>query len=195
MVALNGKPQPVNLPGIDPVIMLSRVFLMLALPLLVAQPPASWRKFTPKDGSFSVSLPAVPKETKQSLKLADVSVEVTMFLCEVPGDGAKRGDGAYVVSVTEYPPQEVQGGEEQRLRNARDGAVQNSKGKLFHERKIALDGHPGRELWIKTGEDDMIHARMVAVKQRLYQTMAIGPKNFVETKETAAFMDSFKLKK
>ncbi len=175
--------------------MLSRVLLILALPLLVAQPPASWPKFAPKDGSFSVSMPVRPKETKQQLKLDGATAEVTLFLCEVPGNGEKRGDGAYVVSVTEYPQQEVQGGEEQRFRNARDGAVQNSKGKLFHERKIALDGHPGRELWIKTGDDGMIHTRLYAVKQRLYQTMAIGPKDFVETKQTAAFMDAFQLKK
>ena len=120
---------------------------------------------------------------------------MTLYLCEVPGDGGKRGDGAYVVSVTDYPPQEVQGGEGQRLSNARDGAVQNAKGKLYHERKIALDGHPGRELWIKTGDDGLIHTRIVAVKHRLYQTMAIGPKNFIETKETEGFLNSFKLKK
>ena len=54
--------------------MLSRVLVLLALPLLVAQPPASWQKFAPKGGGFSVSLPAVPTEKKQTLKIADTSV-------------------------------------------------------------------------------------------------------------------------
>lgn len=167
-----------------------RVVLFMTLPLLAAQTglPSSWRKFEPKDGNFTVLLPAAPKETKQQLKLVDATAEVTVYVCEAPGDGA------YVVSVTAFPDQELQGGVEQRLRNARDGAVQSSKGKLFHERKIALAGHPGKELWIETGEESLIHTRLFAVKQRLYQTMAIGPKKFVETKETEAFLNSFKLK-
>ena len=163
--------------------------MLLSLPLLVGQTPAGWRPFAPKDGSFSIVLPGAPTEKKQQLKAGAGAVDVSMYICEA------AGDGTYVVAVTDYSSQEIQGGEEKRLRNARDGAVQNSEGKLIHERKISLAGHPGRELWIGTKDDGMIHTRLFAVKQRLYQTMAIGPKTFVETKETASFMDSFKLKK
>jgi hypothetical protein len=166
-----------------------RIILVIAAPLLAMQTgqTSTWRKFSPKGGSFTVSLPGTPKETKQQLKVGDAVAEVTVHVCSAPGDGA------YVVSVTEYPEQEVQGGLDQRLRNARDGVVQKSKGKLFHERKISLAAHPGKELWIQTGEDGLIQARLYAVKNRLYQTMAIGPKQFVETKETEGFLNSFKL--
>ena len=177
-----------NLLRDDPVIMLTRVVFGLALPLLIGQ-SAPWRQFAPKEGGFTVSLPAAPKEKKDKLKLPAGAADVTLFLCEAPGEVT------YVVSVTDYPPADVQGGEEQRLRHARDGAVKNSQGKQFHERKIALDGHPGREVWITTPGDGMIHLRLYAVGPRLYQTMAVGPKSQIETKDTAKFMDSFKLKK
>jgi len=181
--------------------MLTRISLVLALPLLVGQtaPPAGWRSFAPKDDAFTVALPFAPMEKKQQLKApeSDGMIDVSLYLCEGVKVGKSDGTmmGTLVVGVSEYPPALVQGGEEKRLKHARDGAVQNAKGKLFHERKIALAGNPGRELWIDIGEERTIHIRLFAVKQRLYQTMAIGTKDFIETKEVAAFMDSFKLKK
>lgn len=170
---------------------MSRLGSLLILPLLLGQtaPPASWRTFAPKEGGFTVSLPSTPKEKRQELKLPAGTTDVVTYTC----DGPK--DVALVVAVTEFPESAVQGDDEKRLRNAREGAVQNSKGKLDHERKITLAGFPGRELWITFGKDDMIHMRLYAVQQRLYQTMAVGAKTAVETKEVAGFMDSFKLKK
>lgn len=171
--------------------MMLRLCLGLTLPLLAGQtaPPAGWRPFTPKDASFIVSLPSVPREKKQQIKLPTGTIEVAIFTCE------PSSEVTFVIGVTDYPNLDMEGGEDKRLRNARDGAVENSKGKLIHERKIVLAGHPGRELWILTQDDGMIHTRLVAVKQRLYQTMAIGPKTSVETKMVAGFLDSFKLKK
>jgi len=171
--------------------MMLRLCLGLTLPILVGQtaPPAGWRQFTPKDGGFTVALPSVPTEKKRQAKSSNGMVEIVIYTCE------PASDVIFVVGVTDYPNLDMEGGEDKRLRNARDGAIDNSKGKLIHERKIQLSGHPGRELWIQTEGDGMIHTRLYAVKQRLVQTMAIGPKESVETKAVAAFMDSLKLKK
>jgi hypothetical protein len=136
-----------------------------------------------------VALPSVPKEKKQQVKSSSGTVEIAIYTCE-PAD-----DVVFVVGVTDYPNLDMDGGEDKRLRNARDGALENSKGKLIHERKITLAGHPGREMWIQTEGDGMIHTRLYSFKQRLLQTMAIGPKTAIETKMVAAFMDSLKLKK
>ena len=170
--------------------MLTRVSVGLTVALLAGQtpPPASWRTFGPKDGSFTIALPVVPKEKKQQLKTPSGAVDVTLYICPA------MGEGTLVVGVSELQDPVVAGTEEKRLRNARDGAVENSKGKLIHERKIMLAGFPGRELWIESDPPNMIHTRFFAIKQRLYQTMAVGPKSFIETKEVAGFMDSFKVK-
>ena len=170
---------------------MNRFLLVATLPLLLGQvsPPPSWRSFAPKDNSFTVAVPGAPHEKKQQVKTESGPADVTLFVWQGPAETT------FVVSVTDYPEAAVQGAEDKRLKNARDGAVENSKGKLIHERKITLTGIPGRELWIGTDMDGMIRARFYAVKQRLYQTMALGPKTAVETKEVAAFLDSFKLKK
>jgi hypothetical protein len=170
---------------------MTRLFLGLTLSLLTGQtsPPPSWRTFAPKDGSFTVALPGTPKEKKQQLTISGGVIDVTLYICPAPGEGT------LVVAVSELPESAAQGSEDKRLRNARDGAVEQAKGKLVHERKITLAVYPGRELWIENDSPGMIHTRLFAVKQRLYQTMAIGPKSFIETKEVAGFLDSFQLQK
>jgi hypothetical protein len=150
--------------------------------LLLAQ--GSWRTFTPPAGEFSVSLPGPAVAKKQTAGGPIGSLEVRLYVCEIKG-------GAYVVSVTEFP--EAEGSAERRLNNARAGALESVKGKLLHERKIKLDGFPGRELWIDAPKAGLIHTRIYAVKGRLYQTLALGPNSFVETKDTARFLDSFKV--
>jgi hypothetical protein len=169
--------------------MVGRICLGLTLPLLVSQAPASWVSFAPKDGAFTVKLPAIPVEKTKQVDSPAGKLTTRFYLCDEPGDGA------YVVSLTDYPAKALEGNPEKRLNNARDGAVASAKGKLVHERKIKLAGHSGRELWIEADKTGMIQTRIYFVKQRLYQTMAIGPKEFVETKETAAFLDSFRLAK
>jgi hypothetical protein len=158
--------------------------LCLGVALLLAQ--TSWRPFSPPGGGFTVSLPGAPAEKKQTVAAEDGMLDARLFVVEV------KGGAAYVVSVTDFPKAE---NPERRLSNARDGAVKSVSGKLLHERKIKLDGFPGRELWIDADKSGLIHTRIYAVKERLYQTLAIGPKDFVETKETARFLDSFKLSK
>ena len=69
------------------------------------------------------------------------------------------------------------------------------KGERCRRHAEALGDHPGRELWIESENAGMIHTRLYAVGPRLYQTLAIGPKKFVETKDTVRFLDSFKLSK
>jgi len=161
--------------------------LLLTTAALLAGQAAAWRTFSPRDESFSVSMPAAPSEKVQSVPVKDGSnLEVRVF-------ASADKEGTYVVSVTEFPAAE--GNPERRLNNAREGAVASVQGKLQHERKIKLGGHPGRELWIEAGKSDVIHTRIYAVDKRLYQTLAIGPKRFVETKETTRFLDSFKLGK
>jgi hypothetical protein len=158
------------------------VSLYVVVALVAGQP--SWRTFEPAGAGFSVRLPGGAVEKKQTTDKNKAQPRV--FVCQV-------GDGAYVVSVTDFG--EAEGSLERRLSNARDGAVESVKGKLVHERKIKLAGHPGRELWIESEKAGMIHTRLFAVGSRLYQTLAIGPKKFVETKDTVRFLDSFKVSK
>jgi len=115
-------------------------------------------------------------------------LDVFLFIAE------GKNDSAFVLSYSDLPAAEVKAGEEdQRLDNAREGAVDKARGKLRSEKKIELDKFPGRELVIETEKDVVIRMRIYAVKQRLYQAMALGPGGFAQSKDASLFLDSFKL--
>jgi hypothetical protein len=166
--------------------------LLVCVAALGAQAPASdWKPFSPKDGSFIILLPDTPSEAKKSIKTASGTAEVSLFEVAV-----KPGDGKYVVGYSEFPESSIKPGtEDKRLDHARDGALASAKGKLKREKSLLLDNSPGRELNIEIEGKAMVVLRMYAVKNRLYEIVAAGSAEFVTSKETAKFLESFKLGK
>jgi hypothetical protein len=171
--------------------MIGKLCLGLALVLNAAQQenlPAGWIVYTSKEGGFSVALPAKPAESKQRVVTATGHLDVYLFIVET------KGDAAYVVSYSDLPAAEIKAGTaEKRLDHAREGAVDNARGKLRTEKKIELGGFPGRELIIETDKDVVIKMRIIAVNKRLYQTMAMGSGAFFQSKDVGHFLDSLKL--
>jgi hypothetical protein len=166
--------------------------LCLALPLLLGvfqdELPAPWKVLTSKDGDFAAAFPGSPIEKKQRVKTATGELEVAVFVLE------RKDDSIFVVSYSDMPLSEVKTGtEEKRLDFAREGAVSNARGKLRSEKKIDMDGFPGRELVIETEKDIVIRMRVFAVRQRLYQAMAMGPGRFYQSKDAGTFLDSLRL--
>src|SRR4051812_5989517 len=141
---------------------------------------ADWKPFRSAGGQFTVLLPGVPVEQKQAVKKPVGTVEMTLFILEL-----KPAQGSYVVGYSELPESAIQvGTEEKRLDNARDRAVASAKGKLKSERRIILHGHPGRDLEIAVDDKTSLRTRLYAVKNRLYQVLAVGPAPWVASKET-----------
>jgi hypothetical protein len=177
--------------------MLNRLCLGLTLPLMLGAAlaaqmenlPAGWRVFTSKEGRFAIAVPGAPEETKLPVLTATANLDVRLFVVET-------NEGTYVASYCDLPPEEVKAGTEQkRLDLARDGAVNNAKGKLKSEKERKLDGNPGRELEIEADKGHRIRMRIVAVQQRLYQTMVMGSTKFTHSKDAARFLDSLRLVK
>jgi hypothetical protein len=173
--------------------MITRLLLAVSCTVAAGGAGDEWKTFTPKAGGFTVSFPGTPTEHKQSVKMpSGSSIEVMLYVYE-----PKKGEGQYVVSFSEYPDSALKAGtDEKRLENARDGAIQNVKGKLKGGTKhIKVDGYPGLDLTIETKENILVRTRIYAVKNRLYQTLVIGPPKMVTAKETEQFLNSFKLVK
>jgi hypothetical protein len=172
--------------------MLGRVCIGLTLAFVLGAGgeedlPAGWRKFRPQAAEFSVLLPGKPSESKQEVKTPAGKLDVTLFIVDL------KGEGVYVVGYSQFPDAAIKAGtEEKRLDNARDGAVTSVKGKLRIEKKITLGAHSGRELFIdsesRTGN---VRTRVYSVKNRLYQTMVVGSKGLLTSREVILFLDSF----
>jgi hypothetical protein len=144
------------------------------------EPKDTWVEFTSKEGGFSVLMPKKPTTRKQTAG----SIEVHMFLVEYPtvAYGVLYNDLAGKVTDPE-----------KALDDGRAGAVKSSRGVLLTEKKISLDGHPGREIRIKTRDNIIYTARIYVVGQRFYQTIVTVPEGMDISKPMKRFMDSFKL--
>jgi hypothetical protein len=160
-----------------------RAVIILAI-FATAGPAQELKPFAPKGEGFQVAMPGEPKLLEQDI----MGLKLKMWIYEA-------GDGGYAVALTDigkFPENEI----ETRLDGARDGAVKNVNGKLIKETKIMLDKkYPGRQIDVSLPAqgDAMIRQRFYIVDGRLYQVMSIGKKEWVETKESAAMLDSLKI--
>ena len=167
--------------------------ICLAVPLLLGggadDLPPDW-VVVARDG-FKISMPAKPTEKKQQVKVAKGHLNVSLLIAE------GRKDATFVLSHCDYAATEVKRADlERRLDQARDGAVENSGGKLRKEQLIELiDGnkrHPGRDLLIDKNGEVIARIRIYVVERRLYQVMVLGNP---PAKDANTFMDSFRLNK
>ena len=165
------------------------VHLCLAATLLLAADDATTKPadFAPKDGRFTVQMPGEPKEQTSKVNTPIGPIDVHLFI------SAPDPKSAYMVGYSDYPEEVVKKSDSDKiLDGARDGAVRNVKGTLESEKKITMDGHPGRDYVIST-EGFRGRERIYLVNARLYQVMLLGSKEFVTGKDADKFLDSFKL--
>src|SRR5580704_7387501 len=164
-------------------------FLLLIAVGAFSPAQAEWKTFSPGVGTFSVQMPGTPTEFKKSVETPGGPVEVLIYELAVPAT-----EGKFVVSYFDIPEASAKPGtEDKRLDNARDGAVASSKGKLKREKSLLLDTYPGREVTIEIEGKGLVVLRLYAVKNRLYQIMAVGPTDLVTSQDAQKFLTSFRL--
>lgn len=151
----------------------------------------SWAEFTSKAGSFSALFPGKPQESKET-----VSKDGPPQFQYVVGGPT----GAYLVSYQDNPNLVNAGKalQDKALQTARDGAQRATQGKLLRSKEIKLDNvHPGLEFEfeIPHGAGGVYRSRAYLVKDRLYQVIAVGQKDFATSKDADRFLGSFKLLK
>ena len=107
------------------------------------------------------------------------------------------GDVAYLVIYSDYPAFVLKKGVQKILDDARDGALESGRGILTKERKISINGFPGREFEANIrGEGDeklYLKMRLYFVNLRLYQQIYVAPKDGGSKEDVNMFLDSFKI--
>ena len=163
----------------------------LALPLFLlliftgCMQSEDWKEFKPDGAGFSVLMPGTPQDSSQ--KLPAVAGDIPNHLYT-----ATRGDQAFIVGYNDIPERLNAAGKTEKLLNgARDGAA--SKGTIREEKKIALDGNPGREIVIDSPNGIASRMRIYLVKNRFYQTLVSVRKGKENDADVFKMLDSFKL--
>lgn len=147
---------------------------------------AGWRKFESKRGTFTVMFPDVPIETRSKIRTEIGNVASTRFTV-VAGTSV-----TYDVMYNDYPKAGIVKVNPQLLLDAaRDGLLNQTKGRLVAEKHIMLGAVPGRDQEILGADGTRYWARLVLVGNRMYQLMAIARPP--ATADTRTFFDSFRL--
>ncbi len=99
---------------------------------------------------------------------------------------------SYILSVTDAPPS--MGSGEQLLAGASAQLTAALKGaKVTDEKKVTVNGHPGRELNVEAPGVGLIRARLIAVGQRVYQATVMGAKEFATSAAADRYLQSLKI--
>jgi hypothetical protein len=165
--------------------------------------PDGWQTFLSGDGGFTVAVPREPRESKQDVAGEGGSLKTVRYQ-------VNAGPVVYIITYVDYPAATVKE-PKAVLDLTRDLAVESSKGKLLSEKRILLGRNPGREVQAeipieqpRDPEDDPAKAapepipgrltcRIYLVRRRVYQVMAIYPRDDAPKDEIERFFKSFKL--
>lgn len=141
------------------------------------------KTFAPAGAGFSVSMPGKPKARVNPNGAHMYAVQV--------------GKLAYIVGYDDIP-QRIKLTDKVRERifdASRDMMVKKGGAKVLSEHEATLDGHPGRELAIKTREGYYMRLRTAFSGSRLYQVSVVTPMDHSDAPEIDAFINSFRFVK
>ncbi len=167
------------------------IVLVLACCLASCSAPATPKEFKSEAGNFSVMTPAPLQDSVQQVETPSGEVALHLFT-------GQADEIAYVLGYCDYSPELAKlDYAERMLDGARDGAVENTKGKLIAESSISLEGHPGREIVVQIAREDqppmILKGHFFMVKNRLYQVTVVSPRSRAQDKAIDDFLQSFKL--
>jgi hypothetical protein len=151
--------------------------------------PIGWITFRNDTNRFTVGFPARPKESVQPQKTAVGEFDLYLFQVNDPETATQ-----YVVGCTEYTGVKLFNPED-RFDGARDGLLASGQYKLRSERKIELQGSPGREidLELPDGKGIQFRVHLYLVGQRMYQLMVFSKQDVAKNRDASLFFDSFRL--
>lgn len=166
--------------------------IVLALASLIVLAGGCGQKdvFSSKEGGFSVETSSIPKQRKESVPTQDGPADIHTLTFEMQDPAVE-----YWVVYIDYPERAVrQKGVSQLLKEARDGSVNNVRGRLLNERDILVGDYPGKEIEYEgdASAEETYKSRMCLVKQRLYVVLVTVPRGG-SPERAEKFLDSFRL--
>lgn len=174
---------------ISPVLLRSMLtFVSIVLLPIAMVRAAELTEFKSEAGKFSIRLPGEPLYEKTTV--GDAQETQHQFTVSVE-------QGVYLISYQENPNLEGKGPKElvSALESGRDRMKAAFQGEIIESKKILLDKtHPGLQFrFTIPAANGESRCRFYLVGTRLYQLMAMGMPDFVQSDEATQVLDSFKL--
>lgn len=147
-------------------------------------PAATWSEYRPAGVGYRIEMPAAWSVSSESVPTDLGPIAMNMATVD-------QGARAYMAIHSIFPQSHIdRTPAETLLNNARDGAVRNVKGKLLNERRIMLQGNPGRHILVDT-PDNRVSQRFVLVGNKLIQAIYVGAAGDEFQPNVVRFFNSF----
>ena len=169
--------------------MLTSALLLVALST-AAQDGKPWEVVTSKDGNFTVEMPARPNRQSSRSSSGPGGKSKTTEI------GCKTGNGEYVVFRIEESTPVVKGAEQKVLDATRDSFAQQFNGKVTSDKRVSLEGRPGRDFAVRAQPDAAsgvvtIRAREYIDGKSIYVLLAVSAPNRELSEDAGKFLGSF----
>jgi hypothetical protein len=146
--------------------------------------PGGWVRFKSDLGRFSILVPALPEETKETTPSDHGPYTTYLFITREPSY-------VYLIGWVDYDPS-FNFNRQKELEANRDNFVKGVKATLTSSQSMQVDGFPVVEFTCDTTERTF-HSRVFMVGRRPYQIVIGYPKGQSEIAPIAKFFNSFKV--
>ena len=146
--------------------------------------PGGWVRFKSELGRFSILVPTVPEETKETTPSDHGPYTTYLFITREPSY-------VYLIGWVDYDPS-FNFNRQKELEANRDNFVKGVKATLTSSQSMQVDGYPVVEFTCDTTERTF-HSRVFMVGRRPYQIVIGYPKGQSEVAPIAKFFNSFKV--
>jgi hypothetical protein len=153
---------------------------------IAAGKDAAWQEFRPPGGGCRVSMPGTPKSETRTQASPLGPIEAQLF--QVHGD---RKSLIYGIGISDYPPSvSLRTAEDPFFNEGRTALLERVGGKLRREKRITLDGYPGRE-WEIDVSNKLLVTRIYLADRRMYYSWVEGVDLQTASANIQKFFDSF----
>lgn len=155
---------------------------------------SDWHTF--ENDNISIEFPKKPTLSKQSVPTAMGNIEIDIASYETFGENSI----AYVLMSKIYPDSLIASIKKEDLsvfyRNHLESSAKKINGRLISEKKVTLNGYPGREARIDSEDGTIVfYLHMYLVRNTLHLIQTVMDKGKEDDKTSLRFHRSFKLKK
>jgi hypothetical protein len=150
---------------------------------------SSWQAIN-EDG-FTISMPGTPSKNDDTVPSAAGPLMLRMYTLS-------QGYEGYITGYTEYPDMVFTASNpEDMMDGAQRGAINNVQGEVTSQRKITVNGNPGREIVGSSPSKNIgFTARVILARPRMYMLVYTQyDKSKPMSDDGKRFLDSFKITK
>ena len=144
-----------------------------------------WVKFTSDTGRFSVLMPEIPEEKKETTPSEHGPYTTHLFI-------VKDTQNVYLIGWVDYDPS-FNFNRQSELDANRDNFVKGVNATLLNTRSLTIDGYQALEFSAEAG-DRVFRSRVYMVGRRPYQIVIGVPKDNEDPALVNRFFNSFKVK-